>query len=302
MMIEPGAIASSTGTPPRPEGVRDLGTDPDDGHRPEGNAGDERDFEPGDVPYFPRGHGHSARMPGRRATHFHPDSTTAISRSLAPSASPTGSATPRPLLAKNFGVPESTSRRVSEKEVYFALRLQPPSETGDPAPGPEAAADLQVAALAQRLVVDNKEAGSGWSIPPPPGFQDDDRSAILDLEPGGLRELHWHPTADEWQYVIQGKVSITMFGSGGRYRTETLEKGDVRIPQGYGHSLENARMRPGTSRILIAINLRSGVDRPDPVIAGNPADVLATNFSASRRPCSRNSRRTMCSSLSKDGP
>ncbi len=50
---------------------------------------------------------------------------------------------------------------------------------------------------------------------------------ILDLDPRGLRELHWHPTADEWQYVLEGTVSVTMFGSGGRYRTETLEKGDV---------------------------------------------------------------------------
>ena len=31
-----------------------------------------------------------------------------------------------------------------------------------------------------------------------------------------------------------------MFGSHGRYRTETLDKGDVGyIPQGYGHSIEN---------------------------------------------------------------
>ena len=63
---------------------------------------------------------------------------------------------------------------------------------------------------------------------------------ILDLEPGGLRELHWHPNADEWQYVIEGKVSVTLFGSHGRYRIETLEQGDVGyIPQGYGHSIEN---------------------------------------------------------------
>ncbi len=52
-------------------------------------------------------------------------------------------------------------------------------------------------------------------------------NATLDLDPGVLRELHWHPTADEWQYVIEGKVSVTTFGSGGRYRTETPEKGDV---------------------------------------------------------------------------
>ncbi len=71
---------------------------------------------------------------------------------------------------------------------------------------------------------------------------------ILDLEPGGLRELHWHPTADEWQYIIDGKVSVTMFGSHGRYRTETLDKGDVGyIPQGYGHSIENIGDKPAAA-------------------------------------------------------
>ena len=24
-------------------------------------------------------------------------------------------------------------------------------------------------------------------------------AAIVGLEPGGIRELHWHPNADEWQ-------------------------------------------------------------------------------------------------------
>ena len=101
---------------------------------------------------------------------------------------------------------------------------------------------------------------------------------ILDLDPGALRELHWHPTADEWQYVIEGKVSVTMFGSHGRYRTETLDKGDVGyIPQGYGHSIENVGDKP--CRVLIGFN--TGVYETIDLsqwIAGNPADVLATNF------------------------
>src|SRR5204863_7078533 len=64
--------------------------------------------------------------------------------------------------------------------------------------------------------------------------------AVLELEPGALRELHWHPNADEWQYVLEGKMSVTTFGSGGRWRAETLEKGDVGyVTQGYGHSLGN---------------------------------------------------------------
>ena len=101
---------------------------------------------------------------------------------------------------------------------------------------------------------------------------------VLDLEPGGLRELHWHPTSDEWQYVISGQVSVTLFGSGGRYRIETLNLGDVGyIPQGFGHSIENIGNSP--ARILIGFNTGhyQAIDLSQ-WIAGNPADILATNF------------------------
>jgi oxalate decarboxylase len=69
-----------------------------------------------------------------------------------------------------------------------------------------------------------------------------------------------------------------MFGSHGRFRVETLEQGDVGyIPQGYGHSIENVGDKP--CRILIGFN--SGIYQSIDLsqwIAGNPADVLATNF------------------------
>ncbi len=86
-------------------------------------------------------------------------------------------------------------------------------------------------------------------------FQATVTGVILDLEPGALRELHWHPNADEWQYVIEGDLNVTMFASGGRFRTELLHAGDAGyIPQGYGHSIENVGSSP--SRILIAFNSR----------------------------------------------
>ncbi len=101
---------------------------------------------------------------------------------------------------------------------------------------------------------------------------------VLDLEPGAMRELHWHPTADEWNYVVRGQISVTMFGSHGRFRTERLDAGDVGyIPQGYGHSIEN--VGPQACRVLIAFNTGnySAIDLSQ-WIAGNPADVLAANF------------------------
>ena len=102
--------------------------------------------------------------------------------------------------------------------------------------------------------------------------------AVLELDPGALRELHWHPTADEWQYVLDGQVSISVFGANGRFRTESFEKGDVGyVPQGYGHSLENVGDKP--CRVLIGFN--SGVYEDIDLtewMAANPVDVLATNF------------------------
>jgi oxalate decarboxylase len=100
----------------------------------------------------------------------------------------------------------------------------------------------------------------------------------MGLAPGGIRELHWHPTADEWQYVLEGKISMPLFGSHGRFATQTLEQGDVGyIPQGYGHSIENVGDRK--ARVLIGFN--SGVYEEIDLsewIAGNPVDEPASNF------------------------
>jgi oxalate decarboxylase/phosphoglucose isomerase-like protein (cupin superfamily) len=76
----------------------------------------------------------------------------------------------------------------------------------------------------------------------------------------------------------QGRVSVSLFGSDGRYRIERLQKGDVGcIAQGYGHSIEN--IDSGPARILIGFNagIYETIDLPQ-WIAANPTDVLATNF------------------------
>jgi uncharacterized RmlC-like cupin family protein len=49
--------------------------------------------------------------------------------------------------------------------------------------------------------------------------------------------LHWHPNADEWQYVLSGRASVTLFGSGGRWRAETLAQGDVGYIPGSTHPI-----------------------------------------------------------------
>jgi oxalate decarboxylase len=52
-------------------------------------------------------------------------------------------------------------------------------------------------------------------------------TAMVTVHPGGIRELHWHPNADEWQYFISGTGRMTVFATGGRARTTDFEAGDV---------------------------------------------------------------------------
>src|SRR5438477_10551005 len=61
----------------------------------------------------------------------------------------------------------------------------------------------------------------------------------MKMEPGAMRELHWHATAAEWAFVIEGRVRTTVIDPQGHDETDELEHGDVGyIPHGHGHSLE----------------------------------------------------------------
>ena len=59
------------------------------------------------------------------------------------------------------------------------------------------------------------------------------------LEPGVMRELHWHATAAEWAFVIEGRVRTTVIDPRGYAETNDFEPGDIwYFPRGHGHMLE----------------------------------------------------------------
>lgn len=65
-------------------------------------------------------------------------------------------------------------------------------------------------------------------------------AAHVIVKPGGLRELHWHQNADEWQYYIQGKGRMTVFFNASKARTADFNAGDVGyVPKTFGHYIEN---------------------------------------------------------------
>jgi oxalate decarboxylase len=247
---------------------------------PTGDA-ETNDFGPGDVWMFPRGHGHMLQCLGNEPCHFilifdngyfSEFGTFSISDWIGH--------VPKPLLAKNFGLPESAFDGFPKDEVYFAKGAIPSDEPTTPLQGwklPPLTHKYQLMAQPPHREF---KGGREWRVDSTKfPISTTITGVVLDLEPGALRELHWHPNADEWQYIIEGDVSVTMFGSHGRCRTETLSAGDVGyIPQGYGHSIENIGKTP--CRVLIGLNSgRYEVIDLSQWIAGNPADVLATNFS-----------------------
>jgi oxalate decarboxylase len=238
------------------------------------------DFAAGDVWYFPRGFGHSIQGIGAEDClfvlvfdngYFSEFGTFSISDWVGH--------TPPEVLAKNFGVPASTFANFPKREVYIAKGPVPPPLPADPAPGTINPGTLthRYRLLAQRpdtypggtnRLVSQREFPISTTI----------TGALMRIKPGGMRELHWHPNADEWQYYIGGRARMSVFGSHGRVRLEEFNAGDVGyVPQGYGHYIENA----GSEDLELLIVLNNGNYESISLanwIGANPHLLLATNF------------------------
>ena len=103
-------------------------------------------------------------------------------------------------------------------------------------------------------------------------------SARLDLEPGSLREMHWHPNSDEWQYYTKGRARVGIFGAHGRVETAEFGPGDVCfIPQGFGHWVE--QLGSVTTQVVLLFNnpLYTEISLSQ-WLAANPARLLEDNF------------------------
>jgi oxalate decarboxylase len=157
--------------------------------------------------------------------------------------------TPREVLAKNFGVPESAFARLP-RDLEQTMWILP----GD-VPGPLAGDTVQAPAgpvpmtysyhmLAQKPI---KVAGGQVRIVDSSNFPAASTiaAALVELEPGAMRELHWHPNTDEWQYYISGSGRMTVFASSGKARTFDYQAGDVGyVPFAMGHYIENTGDEP----------------------------------------------------------
>jgi oxalate decarboxylase len=152
--------------------------------------------------------------------------------------------TPPGVLAQNFGVADSAFINLppdyDRTRYMFAGELPPPLEwDAVPAPNGRVPQTFSHHMLAQEPI---KAAGGQVRITDSTNFPVSRTiaAALVEVEPGGLRELHWHPNADEWQYYLTGQGRTTVFASGGRARTFDYQAGDVGyVPFAMGHYVQN---------------------------------------------------------------
>ena len=151
--------------------------------------------------------------------------------------------TPREVLAKNFRVAPAIFDQVPKKELYIFQAGLP-----EPLAVEQAQAALGTGTVPQRFDFSTSQMKPTKATPGGEVKIIDSKifsvtpisAALVRLKPGGLRELHWHPNADEWQYYISGKGRMTVFVSDAEARTMDFQEGDVGyILQSQPHYIEN---------------------------------------------------------------
>jgi oxalate decarboxylase len=152
--------------------------------------------------------------------------------------------TPVEVLTKNFGVPAAGFQPIPMHELYiFQSQVPGPlnpgqqAAKGQPGSTPESFSYrlLQqkpsfTSAAGEVRIVDQSNFPIAATV----------AAAHVIVHPGAMREMHWHPNADEWQYYIAGDARMGVFASGDNIRTKDFHAGAVGyVPRGMGHYIEN---------------------------------------------------------------
>lgn len=199
------------------------------------------DIGPGDLWYFPAGLPHSIQGLENGCEfllvfddgHFSDLNTLSISDWFAH--------TPKDVLSANFGVPEHAFESVPDEQVYMFQAPVPGSLESQRVDSPYGTVPLSFKhrLLAQTPIV---TPGGSVRIVDSSNFPISKTiaAALVEIKPGCMRELHWHPNQDEWQYYLTGQGRMTVFAGNGAARTFNYRAGDVGyVPFAYGHYIQN---------------------------------------------------------------
>ncbi|KAF2465068.1 Bicupin, oxalate decarboxylase/oxidase [Lindgomyces ingoldianus] len=185
--------------------------------------------------------------------------------------------TPKSVLAKNFGLPESVFSSVPEKNPY----IQNSTVSNRTVTGPNGQLTGNSSYVYHTFQHTPEKVPGGGGL-----FYKIDStnfpiattiaSTFVVLEPKGLRELHWHPTAEEWLYFHEGKGRATVFIGNGNARTFDFSAGDTAVfPDNSGHYIENTSETQNLTWIEIYKSDRVADIPLTQWLALTPADIVA---------------------------
>ena len=153
--------------------------------------------------------------------------------------------TPKDVLAKNLGVSTQAFANIPDGELYIFQADLPKGTLEDDRRAAAGSVGLSKENFSFRMMQMEptfRSTGGEVRIVDSSRFQVSNSiaAAHVIVHPGGMREIHWHQNADEWQYYIAGKGRMTVFAAGARARTMDFSKGDVGyVQQTFPHYIEN---------------------------------------------------------------
>jgi oxalate decarboxylase len=203
-----------------------------------------QDVEAGDLWFFPAGQPHSLQGLGANGCEFlivfddgkaSEFNTLLVTDWLAH--------TPPDVLAINFGVPADTFKSIPLTDLWIFQGQEPGPLVDDQAavrsggvpPNPftfslTGAPTHRSNRSGSIQVVDSTTFKVSTTI----------AAALVTLRPGAMREMHWHPNADEWQYWIKGEGRMGVFNAGPNVQTRDFRSGDIGyVPRNQGHYVQN---------------------------------------------------------------
>ena len=203
------------------------------------------DVGEGDLWFFPAGYPHSIQGLGPDGCQFllvfneglfSEDNTFLISEFVAH--------VPPEVLQKNSRLTPSDIAKLPKEQLYIFPSTLPGSLAADrdAIGGSRVQAPQQytfkmgsmkptvISAGGEARIVDSRNFPVSTSV----------AAGLVRLKPGGMRELHWHPNASEWQFWLAGAGRMTIVMPEGRARTMDFNANDVGyVPAVAGHYIEN---------------------------------------------------------------
>jgi oxalate decarboxylase len=149
--------------------------------------------------------------------------------------------TPKDVLSANFGVPEDVFARIPKEQLFIFEAPVPGPIESDAIASPQGAVPRSMILRKSNQKIDEGPGGTVCIVDTRNfPIASEVAAAILEVAPKSMREIHWHPNADEWQYYVSGTGRMTVFASQDSSRTFDFRAGDVGyVPKSMSHYVQN---------------------------------------------------------------